>query len=369
MIRILHCHSTFAAGGKEARAVRLMNAFGDAARHTVISAVPGAMAARDAIDAAVRAEFPDDHPSLTGPLRPGRYRTLAEYLTRFDLVLTYNWGAMDAVMARRIFARDCPPLVHHEDGFNADEAVKLSYKRNVFRRFALTTAHGVAVPSTTLAAIARDAWGVPSAKLHRIANGIDVKRYAKPIMAIPGLKRSRDEVVIGTLAGLRPVKNLPRLVAAVAPIRDARLVIVGDGPERDAIVAAAAAAGMADRLVMPGHLAGPHRYIGNFDVFALSSDSEQQPISLIEAMAAGLPCVATDVGDVRAMVADANKPFIAPVADETAFRRALNAIAGDVRARRSIGAANRAKALTDFDETTMIARYRTLYSAALGRSL
>jgi hypothetical protein len=90
-----------------------MNAFGGAARHTILSGVPDQLSARDAIDTDVEADFPPDAPPLTG--RPGpRLLRLARYMRRFDLILTYNWGAFDAVMARRLFGG--PPLIHHEDG-------------------------------------------------------------------------------------------------------------------------------------------------------------------------------------------------------------------------------------------------------------
>lgn len=365
-VRILHCHSTFGPGGKEARAVRLMNAFGKRARHTILSATPDALGARAMIDPGIAVDFPEDAPSLIGKPGVARYRKLAEYMTGFDLILTFNWGAMDAVMTRRIFSRDLPPLVHHEDGFNADEAVRLNPKRTMFRRFGLPAAYGLAVPSATLAEIARTKWKVPAAKVHQIANGIDVRAYGKPSRSIPGLKRGRDEIVIGTLAGLRPVKNLTRLVRAVAEIPHARLVIVGEGPERDNILAEAARTGMADRLVMPGFLPSPQTYIGHFDFFALSSDSEQQPISLIEAMAAGLPCVATDVGDIKAMVPYESRPHVVPVGDEIAFRRSLNELAGYAKARRMLSAANRKFAREHFDEQGMIAAYRALYNGALG---
>ena len=74
----------------------------------------------------------------------------------------------------------------------------------------------------------------------------------------------------------------------------ARLIIVGEGPEREAIAAAAAEAGIADRLLMPGFLGKPETCVGHFDIFALSSDSEQFPLSLVEAMAAGLPVVSSN---------------------------------------------------------------------------
>ena len=111
-----------------------------------------------------------------------------------------------------------PPLIHHEDGFNEDEAVKLNWKRNAFLSLALKGAHALVVPSVTLEEIALIDWFCASKNVHRIANGIDVASYQKSpdINAFPGLVKRDGEVVVGTIAGLRTVKNLPRLVRAVA---------------------------------------------------------------------------------------------------------------------------------------------------------
>lgn len=359
-LNILHCHSTFALGGKEARAVRLINAFGDAASHTILSATDD-LAAREAIDANVAVDFPIDAPSLTGKPSLGRYRQLARYMRRFDLVLTYNWGSMDAVGARRLYLKGAPPLVHHEDGFNADEAARLNWKRNGFRRLMLPAAHALVVPSVKLEGIARDVWHQGD-RVRLIANGIDVARYVGPPVsgAIPGFARGQGEVVVGTIAGLRTVKNLPRLVRAVAaqPAR-VRLIIVGEGPERRAIGAEAERLGIADRVLLPGFLPDPHRYVGHFDIFALSSDSEQAPISLIEGMAAGLPVASMNVGDIAQMVSPANRAFV--VSDESDFTRALSDLVGDHALRQQLGQANRAHAAAHFDEAAMIAAYRALY--------
>src|SRR5690606_19638802 len=112
----------------------------------------------------------------------------------------------------------------------------------------------------------------------------------------------------------------------------------------------------------------PARWIGQFDLLALSSHSEQAPIAVIEAMAAGLPVVSPDVGDVAAMVADGNRPFIA--AAEDGFRGALAMLAGDAGLRARIGAANRRVAAERFDESIMVAAYENLYGGALaGRRL
>lgn len=365
-LRILHCHSTFSLGGKEARAVRLMNVFGDAAQHVILSAVPDALGARESIDASITVDFPGDcAPSLQGKPSPGRYRALSRYMQGFDLVLTYNWGSMDAVGARRLFPKNCPRLIHHEDGFNADEAERLNWKRNAFRRLMLPAAQGLVVPSETLERIARTVWHQDEGRVHRIPNGIPVSAYATAPQpgAIPGLKPAPGDVIIGTLAGLRAVKDLVRLVRAVAPLpKHVKLVIVGEGPERAAIETAAAETGMVDRLIMAGFMAEPHKFIGCFDIFALSSQSEQFPISVVEAMAAGLPIVSTNVGDVAAIVAPENRAFID--SDETRYRAHLLQLVESAAQRKLVGAANRAKAVAEFDEAAMIARYRAIYGVS-----
>lgn len=365
--RILHCHSTFMLGGKEARAVRLMNAFGDAAVHVVLSAVPGALAARAAIDPGIDVDFPvAAAPPLQG--RPGwrRYAELAAYIDGFDLVLSYNWGAMDIVAARRLFGgvRRLPPLIHHEDGFNEDEAEGQKAARVWFRRLMLPAAAKLVVPSRRLESIARMVWKQPGARVERIANGIpmpDAAEIASPA-PIPGVDTGGG-LVVGTVAGLRPVKNLCRLVrifAQGAP-PDARLVILGEGPDRGAILAEAERLGIASRVILPGFVRDPIRHIAAFDIFALSSDSEQLPIALIEAMACGLPAVMTDVGDVADMAAPENRPFILPRADEAGLAAALARLAADARARAVIGTANRAAALRNFTERAMLERYHNLY--------
>ena len=367
---ILHLHSVFDLGGKEARAVRLMNAWGDRARHTIVSGVPGALGARDAIDKRVRYEIAQDPPPLTGKPGVKRFEAIAKFIHRFDLVLTYNWGAIDGVMARRVFGAGAPPVVHHEDGFNEDEAAGLKLERNLYRRFALPAAHALAVPSRVLEGIALKTWKQPAAKVHRIVNGVPTALFAKrpDAKAIPGLVRGEREVVIGAVAGLRAVKDLALLVRACGGLAGRfRLVIVGEGPERANIERSAAAMGIADRLLMPGFLPAPHRWMGLFDLLALSSRSEQFPISVVEAMAAGLPVASPPVGDVPLMVAAENLPFVAENAHEVHLRDAIQPLALDAELRARVGAANRTKAAAEYDEALMIRRYAELYEGAMGR--
>lgn len=371
-LRFLHLHSSFHPGGKELRAARLMTAFGKGVEHVVVSAEPGALGAASAVGKGIAARYPDDFPPLAGKPFPRRLMRLAEAMRGFDLILTYNWGAMDAVLAHTCFVEHMglAPLVHHEDGFNQDEAGGLKWQRNLFRRVALFRASGLVVPSRRLDAIALDTWKQPRGRVHRVANGIDTAAYAKMPRrdALPRLIKREGELWLGTLAGLRPVKNLPRLVRAFASLPEPwQLVILGEGPERATILAEADRLGLAHRVHLPGFAPDPAKAIGLFDIFALSSDSEQFPISVVEAMAAGLAVVAPDVGDVAAMVAPDNLPCIAPVGDEAALASALGALAADPALRATLGEANRTLAKAEYDEGRMIARYRSIYARAMGR--
>ncbi len=368
----MHLHSTFDAGGKELRCVRLINAFGPQVSHTIISAVPHAMAAASLINKAIPVYYRSDLPSLQGRPTPWRLLRLAQAMKGHDLVLTYNWGAMDAVMAHTIYARSLglPPLVHHEDGFNADEAGGLKWSRNIYRRLALHGASAVVVPSSLLEGIARDAWQVPPEKLIRIANGIPVAAYrgrSRPDI-LPSLVKRKGELWLGTMAGLRAVKNLPALVRAFAGVPEPwQLVIVGEGPERERIRQQAMELGIGHRVHLPGFAPDPARIIPLFDLFALSSHSEQFPISVVEAMAGGLAVASPAVGDVMQIVSPENRPYISAAEDEASLARSIEALSGDGSLRKRVGEANRARAMAQYGEETMITAYRALYGSISGR--
>ena len=370
--RILHLHSTFDAGGKELRCARLINAFGPGVRHTIVSAQPGAYGAANAIRNGAQVSYPDDFPALEGRPTPGRLQNIAKRMAAHDLVLTYNWGAMDAVMAHTLFkdAFGLPPLIHHEDGFGQDEAARRKRRRTWYRRIALGKASGLVVPSETLEGIALVEWQQPIGRVKRIANGIDTGAFRKKPKrdALRGVVKHEGEFWVGTLAGLREVKNLPALVRAFATLPEPwQLVIVGEGPQERAIRDEADQLEISHRVHLPGFAADPARFVGLFDIFALSSLSEQFPISVVEAMAARLPVAAPAVGDIAQMVSTANAPYITAPDDPDGLARSLQDLASDARLRREVGTKNCERAASEFDEKNMIATYRRLYASAMGR--
>ena len=372
-MRILHLHSSFDAGGKELRAAKLINAFGNGISHAIVSGERDALGAAKAIDAGIDVAYPRDFPALAGKPTPGRLQRLAQAMKGYDLILTYNWGAMDAVMAHTVFCgfHKLPPLVHHEDGFNSDEANGLRMSRNWYRRIALGRTSSLVVPSRVLEGIALDVWQQPRSRVRLVPNGIDVAAYAskpKP-NALPRIIKRPGEKWLGTLAGLRPVKNLPRLVRAFADLPEEwQLVILGEGPERDAIREEAMRLELAHRVHLPGFVADPSKAVGLFDLYALSSDSEQFPISVVEAMAAGLAVASPAVGDVANMVSGDNSPFISRPGDDGALAENIRLLAGDETLREAIGAANRAKAVKEYDEKSMISTYKSIYALAMRRA-
>ncbi|MFW2349235.1 glycosyltransferase family 4 protein [Qipengyuania sp.] len=368
---ILHLHSTFAPGGKELRTVQLINAFGRKARHTIVSAEPENLGAAQRIDEGIDVRLQPEFPSLKGWPTPGRLQRLAKAMKGYDLVCTYNWGAMDAAMAHTLFKdlHNLPPLIHHEDGFDESELKKLKPSRTWYRRIALGRAAGLVVPSERLEEIALVDWQQPLGRVKRIPNGIDTKAFAmRPKKDALRLIKHPGEFWVGTLAGLRTIKNLPRLVRVFADLPENwQLVILGDGDAaaRDAIMAEADRLQINHRVHLPGAVSDPARVIGLFDIFALSSDSEQFPLSVVEAMAAGLPVVAPAVGDIAHMVSAPNAEFIAQPGKEEELAMALVQLAVSKDLRKEVGEANRARAVAEFDEAKMIATYRRLYSSAM----
>ena len=140
-------------------------------------------------------------------------------------------------------------------------------------------------------------------------------------------------------------------------------MIVGDGPERASLTGLAAQLGVAERVTFTGHRDDTPALYAGFDLFALTSDTEQMPLSVIEAMASGLPVVSTDVGDVRAMLAPENGGYVG-ARDDSAIAGLLTALLANPGDRGRIGAANRAKAERDFDQAVMFDAWRGLWTGA-----
>jgi glycosyltransferase involved in cell wall biosynthesis len=359
---LLHVFPTFEVGGAQMRFCAIANRFGPRWHHAVV-ALDGRRGAADRLGAEVPVTLLDSPCRRHGALRDlWRIRAMLSAL-RPSLLVTSNWGSIDWAIANRLGPRLAH--LHTEDGFGPDEATGQKTRRVLARRVVLRGST-VALPSATLLAIARDTWRLPAARLRHVPNGIDLRRFApdgpRLDLAPPG-----EGPVIGTVATLRAEKNIARLLRAAALLRArglaCRLVVVGEGAERPRLEALAGALGLAGVARFAGGLADPSGAYRGFEVFALSSDTEQMPLSVIEAMACARPVVATDVGDVRAMLGEAGASCVVPC-DDAALADALARLLQDPALRARLGGENRARAARDFDAERMFAAWRALYDGA-----
>jgi glycosyltransferase involved in cell wall biosynthesis len=353
---IVHVFPGFGIGGAQVRFAALANHFGSRFRHIVVS-LDGNIKCCDRLRPEVDVVFPTVNAPKRATLKNiWAFRELLK-TWRPGLLVTNNWGAIEWAMANLFpIARH----IHIEDGFGPEERDRQLPRRALIRRLVLARST-VVLPSRNLHRIATTVWKLPAARVLYIPNGIDLERFAATRATARAINAPP---VIGTVAALRTEKNLPRLLRAFAALTStAQLVIAGDGPERAGLEALARSLGLGERVQFTGYIDDPAPLYAGFDVFALSSDTEQMPLSVIEAMASGLPVVATDVGDVRAMLAADNAPFVGRL-DETDLTRSLAALLGDPMLRARIGAANQAKARAEFDQAVMFRAYGALWSNA-----
>lgn len=363
---LLHVFSTFAVGGAEIRFTRLANEFGRDFRHTVV-AMDGNIAASSLLSPGLDVEFLELQVEKSGGLSIGNFRRFRRVLAegRPELLLTYNWGAVEWGLANR-WAPYCRHL-HFEDGFGPDEADGRQIPRRVwFRRLALSGPTTIIVPSRTLERIATRVWRFSPRRVRYVANGVEPSVFdrAADEAGFPPLRKAAGEKLIGSVGGLRREKNFARLLRCFAALGDsaARLVIVGDGPEKEALFTQAQALGIAQRVTFLGRVDGIERVYRAFDLFVSSSDTEQMPLTLLEAMAAERAVAATDVGDVRDILGEANGRFTVAVNDEAALTNAMRMLLADDTLRMQIGRANRARVENTFSAQAMFSIYRDLFA-------
>jgi glycosyltransferase involved in cell wall biosynthesis len=203
--------------------------------------------------------------------------------------------------------------------------------------------------------------------------GIDtaeVRSHARRAEARGALGVGDDEIVIGTVANLRATKGYPDLLAAARRVVDrvatARFVAVGRGPLEDELLEQHARLGLGDRFAFLGFRPDAVRVMSAFDVFCLPSHHEGLPVALMEALALGLPVVATQVGGVAELVTDGVEAVLVAAGEPAALADALVALAQDPARRAAMAHASctRAEAL---DATAAVRAIEAVYREAVVR--
>ena len=369
-LKLVHVFPTFAVGGAQRRFATLAHALGPELEHVVVS-LDGVGGAENLVQPGIPLR------RLPVTARKGRglsWRNFAAFRgvlreERPDLLLTYNWGAIEWALADRL--RPICPHLHVVDGFGPEEALGQLPRRVWMRRLALSGPTTVVVPSLALRRLAVESWKLDPTRVRHIPNGVGAAALAREARQPFGLWRRGDEGLFGTLGGLRPEKNLGRLlrIAAMLPSGHPwRLVIAGAGEQRADLEAQAHALGLFERVVFTGFVERPGSVLGELDVYVLTSDTEQMPISVLEAMAVGLPVLATDVGDLRIMLpAESRNTCVFARNEEKAFAERLAALLASSEERRRLGALNRAQA-AEFSLEAMVAGYERLFRELAGRA-
>jgi glycosyltransferase involved in cell wall biosynthesis len=287
-------------------------------------------------------------------LRPSASLKLARLLRRHrvDVLHTHNNGPLiyGVPVARLAGVRR---LVHtrHEQNLNWTPR-----HRRLFRLLSRRL-DWLACVSADSAALSVEN-GVSPAKVRTILNGVDLGAFD-----YGGAKAGGPAVIV---ARLRPEKDFPTLIRAVAIAvrRDPafRLEIAGDGPEEGAIRALVAELGLEGHVRFLGLVRDVPSVLRRASQFVLSSTSEGIPVTLLEAMARGLPTVATRVGGIPEVVAEGETGLLVPPSDPAAMAEALLAVAGDPARGEAMGRAGRARVESRFDVRRMVREYEALYT-------
>lgn len=354
---LLHAFSTFQLGGPQARFVELANAFGPMFRHTIV-AMDNCFDAGGRLNKSVDwAPMPLDIVKGGALANRGLFRQVLQRVQP-DLLISYNWGAIEWAAANQ--PRMCHQ-VHVEDGFGPEEAERQLPRRIWMRRALLGWARvPVVVASRQLESMALDTWRLPSSRVFFIANGVSVPKVVRP----PRQLSVGAEICIGTVAGLRPEKNIARLISAFARVREvmpARLIVVGGGPLLPELQQLAQTLGVINDVEFTGYLSEPGERLKDFDLFALSSDTEQLPLALLEAMALGLPVVATAVGDVPTVLAHVSPNNVCEPDDDAFAQLMLRVI--EARGQwAEWGARGHATVSRSYGRASMLSQWQSLWS-------
>jgi glycosyltransferase involved in cell wall biosynthesis len=239
----------------------------------------------------------------------------------------------------------------------------------VLRHLAKYTTHYIANSRAAADETAR-VEGVDPARISMVPNILEPDRFAG--QSADGTRHSRqewgippDSPVVGAIANLRPIKNIRFLIQAAAAIVTrlpaARFVVLGEGPQRNELEDLIRSLNLQSRFLLPGVSNQVARDLRAFDVCVLCSHSEGSPNALIEAMASGIACVASDVGGNVELVEHGETGYLYPANDQGRFVDLLLELLADPPKRQRMGGRAAAEARARFDYRVVIPQLERLY--------
>lgn len=302
----------------------------------------------------------------------GCVRKLARLLRdeRVDLIHAHQYTPFFYATAARLL-RPRLPVMFTEHGRHQPDYPRR--KRMIYNRLALRRADRVIGVGQTVRRALIENEGIAPERVSVIYNGIDLAAFETKTTDRGAVRREigvgPDDFVVAQVARLDYLKDHATAVRTIARVaeqnRQTRLVIVGDGPLRGDIEGHVARADAAGFVRMLGLRRDVGRILAAADVFLLTSISEGIPLTVIEAMAAGLPVVSTAVGGVPEVIVDGVNGLLAPAGDDEALAQDLLALGADEDLRTRMGEAGRRRAREVFSEARMHAGYRECYNEML----
>jgi glycosyltransferase involved in cell wall biosynthesis len=293
---------------------------------------------------------------------------------RVDVAHCHNWGGLvDTVVASRL-ARMIPVLhtQHGLDyGFSDSPDHLRSRLRTVMKTVAAQGVAKIATVSQEVAQMVTREWRVAPSRVAVVHNGVRVPALDEGIEVRARWRRElgvgESDVLIGTVAVFRPVKDLHTMLEAMSLIvREtprARLVLMGAGPLKNELEATAERLGLKSVVYFPGFRRDATQLLPALDTFVLSSVSEGISLALLEAMAAGVPVVATRVGGNLEILQRPGCGILVPPRSPRELADAILALMNDPNQRRELSAGGRRRVEEAFSLQRMIRAYEGLYAS------
>jgi sugar transferase (PEP-CTERM/EpsH1 system associated) len=361
-VHVVHVLHSLAVGGTENGTVSLIRSMGPGIQHSIIAMTAlGPVVAR--VPAGVAIHCIGKRPGWDLPAMI-RLVVLLRRL-RPDVVHTRNWGAFDGVLAARLTR--VPVVIHGEHGREADDPAGLAVRRNRLRRLFAPLIDQFVTVSLDLGRWLVDVVGIRADRVVTIHNGVDTNRFSDEgrLAGRRLLGLEEDEVAVGTVGRLDPVKDQMGLLEAFARLAAAErrvvLFIVGGGPCRAALEQRAGRADLAGRVHLLGERSDIAELLKGFDIFVLPSIAEGISNTILEAMATGLPVVASRTGGNPELVEEGVTGTLVPVGDPAALAAALTLHVTEPEVRSLYGKAGRQRAVVHFGLERMAEHYRGLY--------
>lgn len=364
VIHAVHVLDSLAVGGMENGVVNVVNATRDQVRHTVVT-----MTGLGPLSQRLPASVPVHCVEKRAGTDPGAVVRLSRLLRRLrpDVVHSRNWGAFDAVVAARLAG--IRTVVHGEHGREAADPEGRDPRRNRLRRVLAPLVSRFVTVSVDLRRWLIATVRLPAHKVVTIHNGVDSDRFSPgdSVEARDALGLPAAATVIGTIGRLDPVKDQAGLIVAFAGLAGSGsspiLAVVGEGPSRPALENEIRCRSLSDRVRLFGERTDVPTVLRALDVFVLPSRAEGMSNTILEAMATGLPVVATEVGGTPELVEADVTGRLVPPGDPNALEAALRAYVGDSCLRSLQGKAGRERVLQHFSLERMAQAHVSLYAS------